>query len=560
MAETAPGYTLGDLLAAEVLGLTVLVGKPDAESRPVRGATLVHTAKPVEVPQDRVLISLHRSSDDVERLPDLLALPGSRIIVVWSPHGPLTDTLNAGDTEHVVLGLPADVDPSELVGTIAKVTASDEMPTRKLTSLQRSLTKSLADPNPLGALISRTAKTCNAVVTIVSSNGTARHSTAPLPLSLLVPEISRTQSEAQTFAVGGWYGLAVRIAADPASSDKSSWLLAASRRESFPDRYSEAAAYIAASLAETSIQIDRAAQHKERAVRSGVLEQVLAMRLERHDAELAGRVASLGISFEQDARAIVLEPTRRISPERDTAALDALYFHAERLFAVEGIANLLVLRENAVIGLVQASAPAIKRTFVKASASSQVLLGIGRDVTDVGVVVDSYHDAQLAVRVLRRDGATRASLCYEDFDFATRLFSNIGLDKMGSWATELLRPLEDQQLQLETLMTYFDCQQNIMHAAKVLMIHHNSLRYRLSKIESALGLNLRDPAAVSSLFLALTALSMVRAESDTSKSIAPGVRSGDVGQARGVGAAGAVLSEEPGRLSTQFGAAVGPER
>jgi hypothetical protein len=560
MAETAPGCTLGDLLSNDRLGLTLLSERPEVGARVVRGAKLVHGKEPGEIPEDVVLVASTSAADGVEgvdQLRALVALPGSRIIVVWGVPGDI-DLLA---TTHVVLSLATDADPADLIAEIAVLAAgASQSPVGKLTSLQRSLTRALAEPNALQALTARTAKVCNAVVTVLSGTGVARYATGPLPLSRFLPELSRTSSDAQVFAVEGWHGLAVRIADSPTADDKNSWFLAASRRASFPDRYSEAAIYIAASLAETSIRLDVAAQRQERAVRSGVLEQVLAMRFERHDAELTGRVASLGISLEQEARVIALELARRTRTQRDATALDALYLRIDRALAAAGIPNLLSLREDAVIGLVQAPAPAIGRAFVKGGSDrSNFLLGIGRYATDVGHVVDSYHDAQLAVRILRRDGASRTSLSYEDFDFATRLFSNVGLDKMGEWADELLRPVEDQPILLDALSAYFDCRQNIMEAADVLTIHHNSLRYRLSKIESALKLNLRDPSAVSSLFLALTAMSMARGESAT-RVITPAVRSAETGQARGEGAAGVVLSETPGGLSKQFGAAVGPER
>ncbi|GAB3001431.1 hypothetical protein GCM10023080_079120 [Streptomyces pseudoechinosporeus] len=564
MTDMATGCTLGALLRSDRLGLTLLVDSPGAHSRLVRGAQLL--GRSAGGPRDDVmLVTVDPPEDGTEllaRLSGLRDLPGSHMIAVWLPPTGLPDGLEQAAGRHVLLGLPAEADPAELIGEIAQATTLVERKlTRRLTALQRSLTQALAEPNPLKALTARVAKVCNAVVTIVGAGGRAEYATGPLPLSLLVPEISRTQSDSQTFAVDGWYGMAVRVATGASEGEKTGWLLAASRRDPFPDRYSEAALYIAASLAETSFQINLAAQRQERAVRSAVLEEALAMRLERHDAELAGRVASLGISFEHETRMMVAELDHGLSPARDAAALESLYFRLQRRLDTDGIPHLLVLRESAVVGLLQASAAAVRRTFVKTGASSEdFLLGVGRNAVDVGHVVDSYHDAQLAVRFLKRDSTSKRVMSYEDFDFATRLFSDVGLDKMSEWANELLQPLEDKQTMLVTLSTYFEHRQNIMEAAEVLAVHHNSLRYRLSKIESALDLSLRDPSAVSSLFLALTALSIVEAQSHLQRRITPGARGGQVGETRGSEAAGAVLSTDGERLSERFGAAVGPER
>ena len=565
MTGITTGCTLGDLLEDDRLGLTLLVDRPGTASRPVRGARLALGNNPGSLPEDIMLVMVYRPDDSAGRLAglsDVLGLPGSRIIALWPAQAVPLEDMEQAVGRHILVGLPASADPAELIGEIARATAPAEEPwTRRLTSLQRSLTQALAESNPMQALTSRVARVCNAAVAIASASGTAEYSTGPLPLSLLVPEIARTQAEAQTLAVEGWYGMAVRVAGGPAAGQKASWLLAASRRESFPDRYAEAAIYIAASLAETISEIDVAAERQERAVRSAVLEEALAMRLERHDAELAGRVASLGISFEQEARSIVVEPARQPASARDATALETLYFYLQRALDGDAIPHLLVLREGVLVGLLQASASTIRRTMVQAGTpSGRFLLGIGRNAADLGYVADSYHDAQLAVRVLRHHGGTRPSMSYEDFDFATRLFSDVGLDKMGEWADELLRPLEDKQTMLVTLSTYFEHRQSIMEAAEALAVHHNSLRYRLAKIETALHLDLRDPAAVSSLFLALTALSMVRAQFRTQRGITPGALGTKAGEARGAEAAAAVLSEAPQGLSARFGAAVGPDR
>jgi hypothetical protein len=81
---------------------------------------------------------------------------------------------------------------------------------------------------------------------------------------------------------------------------------------------------------------------------------------------------------------------------------------------------------------------------------------------------------------------------------------------MVSWAEEYLTPLADRENLLAGLRAYFESDQNINLAAEALSIHHNSLRYRLAKVEELLSINLKQPAAVSSAFLALTAIDLTR--------------------------------------------------
>jgi hypothetical protein len=103
-------------------------------------------------------------------------------------------------------------------------------------------------------------------------------------------------------------------------------------------------------------------------------------------------------------------------------------------------------------------------------------------------------------------------MSYEDFSFATRLFADVGTDRMIAWARDFLVPLEDRPLLMDGLRAFFEHSQNMNDAADALKIHHNSLRYRLAKVEELLGLSMRDPAAVSSLFLALTARDLERVQ------------------------------------------------
>jgi hypothetical protein len=79
---------------------------------------------------------------------------------------------------------------------------------------------------------------------------------------------------------------------------------------------------------------------------------------------------------------------------------------------------------------------------------------------------------------------------------------------MLAWAEEFIAPLDREGPLFDSLQVYFEQNQNINAAAELLHVHHNSLRYRLTKVEEQLKVSLRDPAAVASVFLALTAVDL----------------------------------------------------
>lgn len=76
---------------------------------------------------------------------------------------------------------------------------------------------------------------------------------------------------------------------------------------------------------------------------------------------------------------------------------------------------------------------------------------------------------------------------------------------------ELVRPLAEHDRRrrgdlVRTLRVYFACGENASEAADRLWLHRNSLLYRLQRISSLTGLDLKDPEARLALQLGLLAM------------------------------------------------------
>ena len=56
---------------------------------------------------------------------------------------------------------------------------------------------------------------------------------------------------------------------------------------------------------------------------------------------------------------------------------------------------------------------------------------------------------------------------------------------------------------VETLKVFLDCFNNISKASRMLVIHRNTLLYRITKIEEVLGRSLSNPTVCIELHLAL---------------------------------------------------------
>jgi purine catabolism regulator len=46
---------------------------------------------------------------------------------------------------------------------------------------------------------------------------------------------------------------------------------------------------------------------------------------------------------------------------------------------------------------------------------------------------------------------------------------------------------------------------DVMRAAEAMHLHHNTVRYRLTRVEQLMGRPLKDPATIASLYIALAA-------------------------------------------------------
>lgn len=96
---------------------------------------------------------------------------------------------------------------------------------------------------------------------------------------------------------------------------------------------------------------------------------------------------------------------------------------------------------------------------------------------------------------------------YDDFDLSSLQLADVGTNRVTPWAHDILHPLAANPTLMETLEAYFAHDFDIMKTAASMHLHHNTLRYRLGRIETSLGQSLRHPATVASLHLALVAMS-----------------------------------------------------
>lgn len=130
--------------------------------------------------------------------------------------------------------------------------------------------------------------------------------------------------------------------------------------------------------------------------------------------------------------------------------------------------------------------------------------GVGSACETLRDVPGSYREAALALR-LQRQHAEPGVRTADQLGVYALLAQAVAPESLEALASDRLRPLRELDektggAHLETLRAYLlhDC--HMERTAKALHLHVNTLRYRLRRVETALGLDLRDADEVEERF------------------------------------------------------------
>lgn len=157
-----------------------------------------------------------------------------------------------------------------------------------------------------------------------------------------------------------------------------------------------------------------------------------------------------------------------------------------------------------------AGLPALKRAGAALLArlardtNTDIALGIGRYHPGVRGLKHSYHDARAALSLGRRFDGGKQVYCLDSLGAAA--FIGIGDEPTKvDLARRLLGPLDHEPELIETVEAFFSMDCSPSATAAQLMIHRNTLNYRLEKIASLTGLDPRRFDAAVQIRLALLA-------------------------------------------------------
>jgi len=234
--------------------------------------------------------------------------------------------------------------------------------------------------------------------------------------------------------------------------------------------------------------------------------------LDGSDEESAlNRAAAVGYDLQRPHRVIVVEGRGR---SRD----DEAFFHAVRRAARdEPAGSLLVARGGQVVLLADRDGnwEALRTAVLRELGGGRARIGVGERCELVADFPRSYRQAQLALRLPAAAEWGDRATCFEDLGVYRLLAGIDNLDEVERyvhrWLGALLHYDEQRGADLVRTLSHYLANGGAYDAtAHVLVVHRNTLKYRLQRIREISGLDLSDPEIRFNLQLATRAWNTLR--------------------------------------------------
>ncbi|WP_309066248.1 PucR family transcriptional regulator [Microbacterium sp.] len=520
--RSAAACTIATLVESDAVRLEHVAG-PDAAERAVFSATCIVRREDLDTLREGDLVVIG-VLPVLEQLPprefaDLCAR--ARVSAIawpeWMSAGipaAIVEGISAGGVACYVL--PGQARLADVVEAIAHAHAAPDVTRfQRLLHMQQQLVESLLDEPPVESMVRKLADLTGGIAGVTDERGNVEAASGVLPFVLLRQEAAATSASDGVIEVAGWVAVGRRLRSLPGEAVR--WLFVARRHQGFATSYVQAAANVTAALLDGTRRINEIIAHQDLATRAFVLKEALETEPYETSELLATRAGALGIDFAAEARVIEVRRARQL-----TVSAAGPRSLRDAVLAAFTTASLLVLEhDGGATVLVQSSTEDLDQGLDRLLRSAPgLLVGVGRPLRRIGEARVSWHDATLAAQTAQRTRG-RSVVRYDDFDLGTRLLADVDRTDMSYWVDELLAPLRERPMLMESLVAYFDQSLDIMKAAKQLDIHHNTMRYRLTKVEEALGGSIQSPARIASLHLALSVEATQRAGT---KPLKPAVR------------------------------------
>lgn len=385
------------------------------------------------------------------------------------------------------------LDPAETQAELARVQVTLE--------LTNTLLSAVASTDPVHALTARIATLCHGTAVIYDFEGSLVASTGEAPTQLIWNEVAATHQRELDLQIGRW-----RVRTRRVSLRDGVHVIA------IASRGSETITEIGDQLLDTSERllgavhgIQYGATQRDRRDNEQLIAALHDGVVPAREHRFWSRLTQFRFPAYAPVRALELAPLDGASATE--AQLTLLIGRARS----EDVPLLVMLRRAdmdspATIAAIVPDSPAADAWI--AAASEQFLLGASAPFSTLSRVSECVREAETALGIARQWAAAApaperlGAVLIDRIDLATWLLSHVDQRQLEDRIARTLAPLAAPQLH-ETLVAFFAAEQNITRTAEALFVHPNTIRYRLARIEEAIGQPISSAFAASNLILAL---------------------------------------------------------
>jgi purine catabolism regulator len=421
-----------------------------------------------------------------------------------------------------IVSVPLEVPFREVLTYISRSTlATGFQDFSRALRLQDYLLAALEDPDPEASLAKRLGELVRGSVAIFRPDGRLAASAGRPPVPEMwaaicegtdVARVARNRLLSAEARLAG--NVRYRLAASIRNDDRS---------EAFAAEVLQFGARVAQAIAAAS----KIALTQERAARASLLMGLLSSPTIPRD--VLGRAKAFSLDEQAPTALLVAQPwigatARKHSGQQsgDSESIAGTAVACEEIFHTFHLPYLSGSFRGRAVAIWQDGidrAPLVDALKAMATARG-VSVGLSRPAADMSGLEHAFVEAGVALLEAERL-AEPAMVGYEDLALSDLVLTR-SPPEVTARAQSMLDPLRRERPEmLHTLVEYLEHDCDVMLCAKHLYLHPNTVRYRLSRIESSLGQSLRSVATLADLYLALRLNVSARASDGSVDEVSP---------------------------------------
>ncbi|MBO0712227.1 MAG: PucR family transcriptional regulator ligand-binding domain-containing protein [Acetobacteraceae bacterium] len=499
--------TLGNLLDHPEFGLKLLTVGPQARRIPILGAHSIEISHPARwLSEHWVMLTagVRLRGRPLEQRRLIAELSDAGIASLGFGVGMVSKQVpkalldEADRRSFPVFSVPVQLPFREIISFVNRsLLSTDLFVLQRVISMQDYLMDAFHEDPPEPVLIRRLASVLRgADVALVEVDGRVTAQTAPSAAAAWSK--IRRSSRLHELEHDGRWGVAARV---DRANQPSAWLIVLTAEgQGYRQLVSPVTRAAARLLGVPSLARDSGSWRRRR--RRRIADVLHDSAAESRRPRFLGALADTGIDFATPCRVVLFagEPLGAAEPLSSGQLLRRI----EELLDRHEVAHVSTERAGRVFTVAQDELQSLGSWLTDISDQhAQIHAGVGEQIFDVEGVQRSLLDARIALADLMMKASPEAVMRYEALDPITLMLASLPNSREHQRLADELAPLADEPRLLETLETYFASDLTVARAASRLGIHHNSLRYRLSRIEQLLGASLACPRTIALLYMAL---------------------------------------------------------